>query len=224
MKVDVHCPQCNTKYQLEDSTVPPQGASLTCKNCGHRWQTRRQELGRYGAAVGSVGRAAAAGSIVACPGCGLRFVPGTAPHPAAGGGAAASAEEPAAGRPGQKTILVVEDIDYFTALAKNTLGAKYRTITVGNVADARRVLARESIDLLVLDLTLQEGEDGREILRTLENKDFPVLIFTARDESDMYGEVWADLQRLGADDMLIKGLNVEENLLQKVGALLAGRK
>lgn len=222
MRIDIHCPQCNTRYQLEESAIPPQGAKLTCKSCGHRWETRRSE----GVAAKEERTARAASeSVITCPGCGLRFVPSSAPPDPASVSTATSAQRTAApARPGQKTILVVEDVDYFTNLARETLGSKYRTIAVANISDARKILTRERVDLLVLDLTLQEGEDGRDLLRSLDRKDFPVLIFTARDESDMYGAVWKELQDLGADDMLIKGLNVEENLLQKVGALLSARR
>lgn len=241
MRIEIHCPHCNTKYLLDEGAVPPQGANLTCKSCGHRWQTRRVDALRAegGAEAAGAGRGAAAPAagpsaggapaagetLVTCPGCGLRFVTASAsPPPAAISGVTAAQNAALPPRRGQKTILVVEDVDYFTNLARETLGSKYRTITVGTVADARKVLARERVDLLVLDLTLQEGEDGRDILRSLERKEFPVLIFTARDENDMYGEVWEELRRLGADDMLIKGLNVEENLLQKVGTLLGARR
>jgi hypothetical protein len=36
----------------------------------------------------------------------------------------------------------------------------------------------------------------------------------------MYGEEWDELRRLGADDILIKGINVAESLQRKVGLLL----
>ena len=36
----------------------------------------------------------------------------------------------------------------------------------------------------------------------------------------MYGESWAELQRLGADDLVIKGMNVEDSLRRKAQALL----
>ena len=36
----------------------------------------------------------------------------------------------------------------------------------------------------------------------------------------MYGDSWEELRALGADDMVLKGMNVGESLLRKVGALL----
>jgi DNA-binding response OmpR family regulator len=94
---------------------------------------------------------------------------------------------------------------------------------VSSKADALAALQRESVDLLLLDLSLDDDVDGREVLREMGVKRCPILIFTARDEEDMYGEVWTELKSLGADDMLIKGMNVEENLLRKIQHLLPGR-
>ena len=36
----------------------------------------------------------------------------------------------------------------------------------------------------------------------------------------MYGREWDELQRLGADDMVLKGMNVGETLLRKASELL----
>ena len=59
---------------------------------------------------------------------------------------------------------------------------------------------------MVLDLTLDGCNAGRELLAELRPKPCPILIFTAQDESEMYGENWENLKRLGADDLVIKGM------------------
>ena len=48
----------------------------------------------------------------------------------------------------------------------------------------------------------------------------PVLLFTAQDESEMYGESWAHLRALGVDDVIIKGMNIGEALVRKVAEML----
>ena len=48
----------------------------------------------------------------------------------------------------------------------------------------------------------------------------PILIFTAKDESELYGDCWEELARLGADGLVIKGMNVSETLLRKVATML----
>ena len=50
-----------------------------------------------------------------------------------------------------------------------------------------------------------------------------MLIFTARDETDMYGNTWDQLRALGATDVLIKGMNVGDELRLKVTSLLGDR-
>ncbi|MFQ5669789.1 MAG: response regulator [Acidobacteriota bacterium] len=121
------------------------------------------------------------------------------------------------------TILVAEDTAYFCELVRATLGSRYRTIVVSSKAEAVAVLKREPIELLLLDLSLRGDDDGRDVLREMGAKQCPILIFTALDEAEMYGETWKELKALGADDVLIKGMHVEENLLLKVEQLLGKR-
>jgi predicted Zn finger-like uncharacterized protein len=187
--------------------------------------------GRGVSVAASTEATASGGILVKCPGCGLRFVP-QARHatfdPDSSVAASISSALPAAPAAlkgsAARTILIAEDVEFFTTLAINALGKKYRTITVPGVEETLRAVRSEKIDLLVLDLTLKDGRDGREVLRALGDKSFPVLIFTSGDEVEMYGERWEELKRLGADDLLLKGMNVEENLLAKVGSLLARKR
>ena len=51
-------------------------------------------------------------------------------------------------------------------------------------------------------------------------KPCPILIYTAQDESELYGEKWEKLQDLGADDLVIKGMQVAESLARKASSLL----
>jgi len=83
-----------------------------------------------------------------------------------------------------------------------------------------KVLESESPVLMILDLSLARGQDGRDLLKSLPNKDFPILIFTARDETELYGDAWEELKRLGADDIVHKGMNVGDELKRKVASLL----
>ena len=73
---------------------------------------------------------------------------------------------------------------------------------------------------MILDLSLEDGQDGTQVLQATRRLGIPVLIFTARDETDLYGGVWDQLKAAGATDILIKGMNVGEELRQKVRALL----
>jgi DNA-binding response OmpR family regulator len=117
-------------------------------------------------------------------------------------------------------ILVVEDMEYFQEIAKDALGELYEVKTADSTAEALRILRQGDVDLLVLDLTLEHTEDGLGLLTQLQPKPCPILIFTAEDEADMYGDRWEELQRYGADDLVMKGMNVGEMLFKKVGDLL----
>ena len=76
--------------------------------------------------------------------------------------------------------------------------------------------------LFAIDADALDNEiDGRDLLRSLPVKPCPILIFTARDESDMYGDAWSELKSFGADDVVVKGMQMGEILARKVAALLA---
>ena len=177
---------------------------------------------------------------IECPHCGKSFTPGAAAtrrasaasHAAAGGPArpvraepARSATKPAVApaKDGRKTILVAEDTEFFLELVTEVLGTKYRTLGARTKTEALGLLGREPIDLVILDLSLEHPEDGLEVLANAAPRGLPCLIFTARNDFDLWGDGWTELQEKGATDLLQKGMNIEEQLLSKVAALLAGR-
>ncbi len=90
-----------------------------------------------------------------------------------------------------------------------------RVTAVANGKEFDATLARETIDLVVLDLRLQ-GEDGMQIARRLrETSAIPILMLTGRvDEADRVMGL-----ELGADDYLTKPFSPRE-LLARIRALL----
>jgi len=90
-----------------------------------------------------------------------------------------------------------------------------RVTAVSTGAELDTVLARETIDLIVLDLRLQ-GEDGMQIARRLrESSTIPILMLTGRaEEADRVMGL-----ELGADDYLTKPFSPRE-LLARIRALL----
>ena len=145
---------------------------------------------------------------VRCPACGHRFA-----------GTAAEAASPER----KPSVLIAEDTPFFQECVREALGDGFTTRVAPSVRKALDILRTEPVDLLLLDLTLQDGADGREVLRALPKKPCPILVFTAEDEQTLFGPAWDELRRLGADDLVMKGMNVEENLLMKVRALLRER-
>ncbi len=93
-----------------------------------------------------------------------------------------------------------------------------------NLSSARSLLAEGRFDLVILDLSLEADQDGTQILQATRRRRIPVLIFTARDETEIYGETWKALREAGATDILIKGMNVGDELRQKVQALTSASR
>ena len=87
--------------------------------------------------------------------------------------------------------------------------------TLDSGREIAQVMARETIDLLVLDLKLP-GEDGMQIAQKLRvDSDVPIIMLTGRkDEADRVMGL-----ELGADDYLTKPFSPRE-LLARIRALL----
>jgi len=229
MKIEIRCPSCNKGYLVEEGSL---GGPMQCPNCSTS-MVARVEPARESAAVAVA--AVATASDVPGGNVGTRTIAPPAPDPAQ----AASPEEivcprcqlhfaprrqsarPAEGR--RPRVLIVEDNAFFQEVAADALSDEYELIPVDSASSARNHLALGTVDLMVLDLTLDGPESGLELMRGLAAKPCPILIFTARDESEMYGESWDELRELGADDMVLKGMNAGESLLRKVGTLLGKR-
>jgi DNA-binding response OmpR family regulator len=114
-------------------------------------------------------------------------------------------------------VLVVEDEIRLGQFLKQGLSEHAHTVTVaGNCRDADDALAETKYDLIVLDLSLPDG-DGLDLVREWRASGFnePVLILSARDslEDRIKG------LDVGADDYLPKPFSLEE-LLAKMRALM----
>jgi DNA-binding response OmpR family regulator len=90
-----------------------------------------------------------------------------------------------------------------------------RVTAVESEREMTEVMARETVDLLLLDLRLR-GEDGLRIARDLRSSSkMPIIIVTGRqDEADRVMSL-----ELGADDYLTKPFSPRE-LLARIRALL----
>lgn len=114
-------------------------------------------------------------------------------------------------------ILLVEDNRRLAGSICDVLsGSGYQMDWVDNIGDASAALAGTPFALILLDLTLTDG-DGFSLLKELRQKriDTPVLILTARDalETRVQG------LDLGADDYMTKPFDVAE-LEARIRALI----
>ena len=208
MKIEIRCSACGKGYLIDEAKLPQDGGAVPCPSCSAIivFQPRPAVAAPSAPPPSPAAQPAeaTAPAEVCCPRCGLHFMP-------------SGAREPASVRP---TVLVVEDMEYFAEIARDALGGRYEVKHAKTLGEARSVLASGRIDLLLLDLTLEDGQDGLRLLREPPGKTCPVLLFTAQDESEMYGEGWEKLRALGVDDVVIKGMNMSESLARKVAALL----
>ncbi len=117
-------------------------------------------------------------------------------------------------------LLVVDDEVRLRGLLKAFLsGAGFRVTTASDAAQARRLMASLTFDLLVLDL-MMPGEDGLSLAAWVRGRggpegQTPILILTARGEPD---DRIAGLSA-GADDYLAKPFEPRE-LLLRIEAIL----
>lgn len=115
------------------------------------------------------------------------------------------------------TVLIVEDNNDMRDLFSTVLSdAGYRCLTATDGQDALAVMDREYVDLIVADIMMPHM-DGYALTKTLRqsNQTLPILMVTAKDQfEDMHRGF-----RSGADDYMVKPINVRE-LVLRVEALL----
>jgi two-component system alkaline phosphatase synthesis response regulator PhoP len=112
----------------------------------------------------------------------------------------------------QSRILLVEDeLNLARSLQFNLEQEGYHVHSTPSGKDALRLHDRESFDLIVLDLMIEEI-DGFEVARQLRQRDqkLPIIMLTARSavEDRIHG------LELGADDYMIKPFHLDELLLK----------
>lgn len=109
-------------------------------------------------------------------------------------------------------ILVVEDDKNLRKLITTYLQInKYNTYEATNGEESLNVLDQSYIDLIVSDIMMPKM-DGYELIKSLREAkyDVPILIITAKSEIEDKKEGFL----LGADDYMVKPIDIEEMLLR----------
>ncbi|SKA32455.1 two-component system, OmpR family, response regulator TctD [Enhydrobacter aerosaccus] len=114
-------------------------------------------------------------------------------------------------------LLVVEDNQKLAGLmAKRLVENLYSVDVVETVDDARAAVQLVDYDLILLDLSLPDG-DGVEILRSLRRSGRTTRVFVSTARADVVQRI--EMLDEGADDYLVKPFALDE-LLARIRALL----
>lgn len=117
--------------------------------------------------------------------------------------------------PDNATLLLVDDDRDLTQLMHQYLSqAGFDVLSCNRPRELNMYLEQHAVDLMVLDL-MMPGEDGLSILRRLQQRDFPIIMLSARGQ-EMDRIVGLEV---GADDYLAKPFNPRE-LLARIRAVL----
>lgn len=117
----------------------------------------------------------------------------------------------------KKRVLIIDD-QYPVRELLETLLEGYEVIKAESAKDARFVLARESIDLIILDIMMPDF-DGyafcKELKTSIATKHIPILILTAKHQmTDLQPAIDA-----GADEYMTKPFD-DDYLLKRVKVLV----
>lgn len=117
-------------------------------------------------------------------------------------------------------ILLVEDNEI---LAKGLIYSleqkKYQVIHTLNVENTLKILNTEKIDLVILDVSLPDG-NGFDLYRNnIKEKNIPSIFLTAKDEED---NIVKGLE-LGAEDYITKPFSIKE-LMARINRIILRNK
>ncbi|MEB3886797.1 response regulator [Lyngbya sp. CCY1209] len=124
--------------------------------------------------------------------------------------------------PPRRTILAVDDSVSMQEIVKQTLRSTYKVMVANNTVEALAFLHHESIDLLLLDVSMP-GVNGLELCRIIRRsphlRDLPIIMLTARDS--MYDKIEGRLA--GATEYLTKPFDAThlKEVVQKILAVTA---
>lgn len=115
-----------------------------------------------------------------------------------------------------KKILLVEDSETIIMGLKYSLEQENFNVEIAKtVLESKKIIEKEEFDLVLLDITLPDG-NGFDICKFIkQKKELPVIFLTARDEET---NVVMGLD-LGADDYIIKPFRIRE-LISRINCVL----
>ncbi len=116
----------------------------------------------------------------------------------------------------KKLILLVEDNEVFREAIVEVLKNFYSVLEAKNVTEAKELIKNYSLDLVISDLKLPDG-NGIEILEFTKENNFSIPFIYLTGQPDVESAVKA--LKLGAWDYLVKPIEIE-HLLKKIESCL----
>jgi len=117
-------------------------------------------------------------------------------------------------------ILLVEDnVMVAKVLIYSLEQQKYEITHTLNVNDTRLFLEDNTVDLIVLDISLPDGNGFTLYEKYIKNKKIPTIFLTARDDED---DIVKGLE-LGAEDYITKPFSTKE-LIARINKIVARSK
>lgn len=118
-----------------------------------------------------------------------------------------------------KILLVEDDRSLSVGLVYSLNKEGYDVVHAESIAETRKVLEKEKFDLVVLDVTLPDGESFELIPDIRKDKSTPVIFLTAKDEEEDIIKGFDN----GADDYITKPFSLKvlhvriKRLLERTG-------
>ena len=122
-------------------------------------------------------------------------------------------------------ILIVDDDPDMVDAGRIVLEAKgYEVVSAGNVSQGMSVLEETKPDLMILDVMMEEPDDGIRMARQVRRQGFalPILMLTSVNVA-MGLHIDKDEEMVPVDEFQEKPVD-PETLIKKVERLLADRK
>lgn len=114
-----------------------------------------------------------------------------------------------------QVLLVEDNFNIAKGLVYSLKQKGYEVIHAENVKNAIKIVDSEKLDLVILDVSLPDGDGFKLYEREIKSKNIPTIFLTARDEED---DIVMGLE-LGADDYITKPFSTKE-LIARMNRIL----
>lgn len=117
-------------------------------------------------------------------------------------------------------ILLIEDNEQIVKALKYSLEQKqYKVLSALNIENALAYLNHNKVDLIILDVTLPDGDGFSLYEKTIKNLSIPTIFLTAKDDED---DIVKGLE-LGAEEYITKPFGTKE-LFARINKIFSNNK